>query len=1059
MNSCLKLSLLTRGLRLSFLLAPMLSVTHVAYLWSVENNLLLGSSGQSLQSQSAETQDRQEVTTLEPGKRIERELSGGQIHGYQVRLIQGRHVIIDLEQREIDVGVEVVGPDKRLIADFDDEITNQGKEEIEMVAETTGTYTLFVKAKLKNAPAGTYEIHFKGVRSATNDDRSLQESRRLFGQFVRLQQVRKSDEASSLVERALARVQSVSQPGKVYVAQLIMGLGDTYHNKIDDVKAKPFYERSLAILEKELGLEHPLTALVTGRLGMVLLNLDQMVPADQLLNRALEISEKTLGPEHPQVALCLTYVGKLLDKRSDKRAEQLYLRALAIGEKALGKETLFLSAVLIDLGVFHLGERDYDRAEPFVQRSLAIKEKLLGLDHLDLANVLQNLGIIAREKKDYLKAEKYYSRAISIREKALGMDHQDVAMGLNNMANLYRAQGDYQKSLNMHLRSLSILEKTAGPLQWYTVLALGNIAKNYAAMGDLANALKFQSRVEAAIETHIALNFVVGSERQKLIFLNGVSGRTDRTMSFNMQLMPGDPDASGLAALVLLQRKGRVLDTMTGTLVDLRERSDAHSKSLLDQLNETTARLGRLVLNDPKNSLPQERQEAKNLEEERENLEALIGRRSAEFRARSQTVTLAAVQTAIPNNAALVEFATYRPFDPKAESNREAYGQTRYVVYVMRRQGTPRGKDLGEAKAIDADVNALRQALRDPLRRDVRELARSLDEKVMRPIRALVGDATQLLVSPDGELNLIPFEALVDEQSRYLMQRYTFTYLTSGRDLLRMNVSRGSKSRPTVVANPWFGEPASEQLASSDVKPELHSRLRRSVTTASSLSEIYFAPLNATEDEGRTIQFLYPDTTLLTGHHATESSLKALVAPRMLHLATHGFFLEDSGNEGLAKPQASSGGGNANPKIENPLLRSGLALAGANVRGSGSKDDGILTALEASGLNLWGTKLVVLSACDTGLGEVRNGEGVYGLRRAFVLAGTESLVMSLWPISDYSTRKLMVDYYKNLKLGMGRGEALRRVQLNLLQRNRDLHPFYWANFIQSGEWANLDGKR
>jgi CHAT domain-containing protein len=1057
MNSCLKLSLLIRGLRLSFLLAPLLSATHVAYPQSVENNVRLGSPGQSSQSQSAETQDRQEVTTLEPGKRIERELSGGQIHAYQLRLIQGRHTAIDLEQRGIDVGVEVVGPDERLIADFDYEIRHQGREEIEVVAETAGTYTLFVKAKLKNASAGRYEIHFTGVRSATNDDRLLHESRRLYAQFVRLQQVRKSDEARSLVERALAMVQSVSQPSKVYVAQLIMGLGDTYHNKIDDSKAKPFYERSLAILEKELGFEHPLTALVTGRLGMVLFNLEQMVPSDQLLNRALEISEKTLGPEHPQVALCLINVGQLLDKRSDKRAEQLYLRALAIGEKALGKEALFLSAVLIDLGVFHLGERDYDRAEPFLQRSLAIKEKLLGPDHLDLANVLQNLGIIAREKKDYLKAEKYYSRAISIREKAFGMDHQDVAMGLNNMANLYRAQGDYQKSLNMHLRSLSILEKTAGPLQWYTVLALGNIAKNYAAMGDLANALEFQSRVEAAIETHIALNFVVGSERQKLIFLNGVSGRTDRTISFNMQLMSGDPDASGLAALVLLQRKGRVLDTMTGTLVDLRERSDAHSKSLLDQLNETTERLGRLVLNDPKN-LPQERQEARNLEEERESLESQIGRRNAEFRARSQTVTLAAVQTAIPNNAALVEFATYRPFDPKAESNREAYGQRRYVVYVVRRQGTPRGKDLGEAKAIDADVAALRQALRDPLRRDVRELARSLDEKVMRPVRALLGDATQLLVSPDGELNLIPFEALVDEQNRYLMQRYTFTYLTSGRDLLRMNVSRGSKSRPMVVANPWFGEPAAEQIASSEMKPAVRVNRHRSVTSARSLSQVYFAPLSATEVEGRTIQFLYPDTTLLTGHHATESSLKALVAPRMLHLATHGFFLEESGNEGLAKPQPSSGE-NANPRIENPLLRSGLALAGANVLGSGNKDDGILTALEASGLNLWGTKLVVLSACDTGLGEVRNGEGVYGLRRAFVLAGTESLVMSLWPISDYSTRKLMVDYYKNLKLGMGRGEALRRVQLKLLQRNKDLHPFYWANFIQSGEWANLDGKR
>src|SRR5258706_16478368 len=183
------------------------------------------------------------------------------------------------------------------------------------------------------------------------------------------------------------------------------------------------------------------------------------------------------------------------------------------------------------------------------------------------------------------------------------------------------------------------------------------------------------------------------------------------------------------------------------------------------------------------------------------------------------------------------------------------------------------------------------------------------------------------------------------------------------------------------------------------------------------------------------------------GAAATESAIKQATAPRILHLATHGFFL--SGN---STPTGERG------SLENPLLRSGLALAGANLR-NGGKDDGILTALEASGLNLWGTKLVVLSACDTGVGEIRNGEGVYGLRRAFVLAGAESLVMSLWPVSDYTTRQLMSHYYQNLKQGVGRGDALRLVQLEMLRHDPKLHPFYWANFIQSGEWANLDGRR
>src|SRR5262249_49196544 len=143
-------------------------------------------------------------------------------------------------------------------------------------------------------------------------------------------------------------------------------------------------------------------------------------------------------------------------------------------------------------------------------------------------------------------------------------------------------------------------------------------------------------------------------------------------------------------------------------------------------------------------------------------------------------------------------------------------------------------------------------------------------------------------------------------------------------------------------------------------------------------------------------------------------------------IATHGFFLTD------ASGKTAGGSGtraiNAKVKIENPLLRSGLALAGANLN-KDSADNGILTALEASSLNLWGTKLVTLSACDTGVGEVKTGEGVYGLRRAFTLAGTETLVMSLWPVSDYVTREMMTTYYTGLKNGLGRGEALRQAEL------------------------------
>ncbi len=1006
-----------------------------------------------------------EITTLESGKHVERELSSGQKHTYQLALTEGQYANLTVEQRGIDVAVQLLGLDGRLITEFDFESRNQGQEKVEVVAKAAGNYRLEIAPVLKKAPTGRYEIRLNEMRAATDDDRALQGVRELETRARQLFLARKYDEALPLYEGALASAEKLLGTDHVYVALLVESVGVVYHQKGDRVKTRPLFERALAILEKALGTDAPQTAFAMNQLGVSYAEAGEYPKADELLSQALAIDEKMLGPEHPEVADCLIKLAVVYINRGElDKGEQLDRRALVILEKAEGPDSLDFAALLNNLSQLNFQRHDYEGAEQFLLRALAVFEKLVGPeDHL-VASALGNLGIIARARKDYPKAEEYYRRAISIMEKGKA-ENSDLARLENNLANLYRSERDYAKALEMHSRALKILEKTAGPYQWTTVLTLGGAARTYAAMGDLANAVKYESRLDAALETNIDLNLAIGSERQKLAFLKTASDYTDRTISLSARQAPNDPDAASLATLVLLQRKGRVLDAMTDTLAALKRRFNAQDQALLNQLNVTTAQLARLVLNGPQKMAPDDYQRTvKDQEEKKDKLEAEISRDSDEFRAQSQPVTLQAVQAAIPGNAALVEFVAYRPFDPKAESDSGAFGETRYAAYIVRRQGAPHVQDLGEAKVIDDAILALRQALGDAARGDAREFARSLDEKVMQPIRALLGDATQLLVSPDGELNLIPFAALVDEQGRYLIQRYSFTYLTSGRDLLRMQVARKSQSVPVIVANPTFGEQASLQsvAASTNSKHTQRETKRRSITSTRSLTDTYFAPLDATETEARSIQTLFPDATVLTAANATETAVKQVSAPRILHLATHGFFLfeapaaTDSTN--LSVPRTRASGSSPGAGIANPLLRTGLAFAGANLR-NGKGDDGILTALEASGLNLWGTKLVVLSACDTGVGEVHNGEGVYGLRRAFTLAGAESLVMSLWPISDFTTRTLMTRYYQNLKAGMGRGEALRQVQLDMLKKNPKLHPFYWANFIQAGEWANLDGKR
>jgi CHAT domain-containing protein/tetratricopeptide (TPR) repeat protein len=994
-------------------------------------------------------------TALVVGSPVGRSIAAGESQTFDVRLDAGQTALIDIDEQGIDVTVKVTDPNGDSIAQVSDLFGGQGRRQMVVAAETAGSFVLTVSARRWPIASGSYTLRLTGVRQSATSDREFLRAMRLRADMGRAEDAANLELATARAAEALAVAERGASLPDSDLALFIFDLARLYSNGGDHQKARPLLERSLSLLERSVGPTHPWTANALCQLGVVLTSAGDFVQADAVLHRALAIQERALGPDDPDLGRTLRDLGSLLERRGDlTRAEEMDLRALAILEKAEGRARLQAGTVLNNLGVIYLGRRDYKRAGEYLERGLPLMEASYGADSVYVAIPLQNLGIVAREAKDYAKAEAYYLRALASREKSLGLEHPDVAATLINIANVYRSRGDYPLALETHLRALRMFERAAGPGAPSTLLSLVNVARTYAVLGDLANAVTYQTRLEQATETAIALNLFIGSERQRVAYLAPIAERTERTLSLNLQLTPGDPASTALAVTVLLQRKGRAIDAAVDMQAALRRRADADGQALLDQLNDVVGQLARLVLNGPQKTPADEyRKSIAALEERKEQLESQIGRRSAEFRAASVPVTLEAVQAVMPADAALIEFAAYRPFDPAIDSVNAAFGKLRYAAYVVHRTGPPSAVDLGEAETIDKAVEALRGALGDPARSDVRRLSRALDDAVMRPVRGLVGDSTQLLVSPDGALNLVPFEALVDERGRYLVQRYRCTYLTSGRDLLRMQVARKGEHGPLIVADPAFGEPIAASSAPVPAGTGRTRERRRSVTSARDLSEVYFAPISGTAREAQAIRMLFRDATVLAGERATESSLRQFAAPRMLHIATHGFFLQFAGI--APKAGAAPGGGPS----RDPLLRAGLALARANVRGGADQDDGVLTALEASRLNLWGTKLVALSACDTGVGEVRNGDGVYGLRRAFVLAGAESLLMSLWPVSDTWTERQMRSYYRNLKLGKGRGESLRLVQLGMLARNPRLHPFYWANFIQSGDWAALDGTR
>jgi CHAT domain-containing protein len=422
-----------------------------------------------------------------------------------------------------------------------------------------------------------------------------------------------------------------------------------------------------------------------------------------------------------------------------------------------------------------------------------------------------------------------------------------------------------------------------------------------------------------------------------------------------------------------------------------------------------------------------------------DELEAQLSAASDEFRTQVAPVTVAAVQAEIPADAALVEFVRYQRLDPR---QRRPWRERRYVAYLLTRQGPPRWVALGEAKPSDAAVDAVLAAMDGRIAATTARAAlRRLDAQLLAPIRAQLSGIAHLIVAPDGKLNLVPFEALIDPQGRYALESYLVSYVSSGRDLLRLALPQRPRSSAVLIAGPDYGpmprSPGPDQLT--------------------------FPQLRGAAAEATALQRYFPAAPLTSGM-ATKAALAMLTGPAMLHVATHGFYGWRAGLAGAATQRPAMRGtwpaplrghiGELPPTthdLSDALDQAGLAMADAN-RGPA----GIVTAREIAGFDWMGTQLVVLSACETGQGAVASGDGVYGLRRALVLAGAASQVVSLWSVADASTPALMRDYYAALQQGIGRAEALRQAKRRLLQQPGYAHPFYWAAFIPAGDWRPLD---
>ncbi|MEL6327953.1 MAG: CHAT domain-containing protein, partial [Cyanobacteria bacterium J06626_23] len=662
-----------------------------------------------------------------------------------------------------------------------------------------------------------------------------------------------------------------------------------------------------------------------------------------------------------------------------------------------------------------------------------------------------------RVQGNYREAEALLRQALDIYQQQLGQRHPDVATSLNNLAMLHHFQGRHGEAKRLLTQALNMRREQLGDRHPLVAVSLGNLAVPYQAEGDIEAAIAHLQDSLTIQEWHLNLNLATLTDAQRQAYAATIAKTVDLTLSLHLQTAPHHAEAAELALTTLLRRKGRILDASISSQQVLRQNLTSEDQATLDQLNIVQQDIAALVFDSGSTMAPAAYQaRLAELEANATQLETTLARRHALFQTPSEPVDLAAVQAQIPANGVLIEYVRYVPFDP---NNLTApWGEARYAAYLLFPDGRIEAVDLGAAAAIDTAVSAFIRNLRTsselvPGSEGEDAIANPLKPLIFDPIAPYLADREHLLISTDSQLNRIPFEALQTEgKDDYLVERYQISYLTSGRDLLKFATSAPSTAPALIVANPTYdADGPVVQTASSH-----HSR-------SLDLSQMQVSQLPGTAAEAEAIAALLPDATMLTEDQATETALKTVRAPRILHIATHGFFLENGASLdpatrglGIEWTEAPAGGSTrSGATVENPLLRSGLALAGFNARSSGD-EDGVLTALEAAHLNLVGTQLVVLSACETGLGDIANGEGVYGLRRSLAIAGAETQLMSLWRVSDEGTQALMTRYYEHLMNGRGRSEALRATQLEMIAAEGQYsHPYYWAPFILAGNWRSL----
>ena len=853
--------------------------------------------------------------------------------------------------------------------------------------------------------------------------------------------------------------------------EVLRELALTAHERGQYLIAITRLEEGLA-LEKEIGKTSELAYALTELAG-VQLEIGRYTQAQQSLARAQAmlpaLVEKKRGP---LLADIQNNLGLLHAARGDyKTSEFYYKRSLAWHTQNLGRKHLDTTIPRANLAVLYRDMGSHRRAEAMFKLNLNMTRAQVGERHIYTTLDLANLAGLYHDTDRLEEALPLYRKSLAITTQLLGPDHPYTGVDHSNLALAYSDHDDLERAEHHLAHARRILQKNPEAARTMGVSALQNLAAIYADQNDLANARRlYREALEVELKTsgdtsvdvanllhHLAL--VEWRDRQperarnlarqkydieKALIHNVFSFTSEEErLAFVEKLQPLYPlinlgAAADIAPLVL-ERKAMVLDSLLRNTATARAATSPAIRALEQQIRESSQHLVHektalaLLLDAPdanRTAISAARWRVGTAQTQLHRLNKSYARAAQQPELPGPLEPR--VRAALPANSVLIEYIEFDQY--QTENSPDPRWVRDIGALILPPAGPAQWKVLGRARA-SRTLLAQYAPTHPATEAEYEAVLKQLHQKLIAPLQEMLPTGTRtLVIAPDSQLNFLNFSTLLNTQNKFLCEDYEILHISTGRDLARM-LPAPRAAQLAVFAQPSFG-PAGEQAVQRN--PRL-----------AALQDLSFAPLPGTGREAAFLRQAAPGWKLqpqmFIEAEATEANLRQLRGPFILHLATHGFFIEQKRNRPLSPIVEYAAADTLRKSRPDPrLLRSGLALSGAanTLRRwqagevPAAANDGILTADEVRLLQLEGNWLTVLSACETGAGTVRAGEGVIGLRRAFARAGTQNLLFTLWPISDQVTVELMQSFYRTAMKDRDAARALHRVQRDQLVKLR-----------------------